>query len=111
MAAPEIFVARIKRFCHERAPAHLRDEMRLEVSVRGDSVTIWERRPPITEGIDDWTRMKIAPLRYLAAGKWALYWPDHRGRRHHYNIRRGVVLGLEEALNAVDTDELNVFFG
>jgi hypothetical protein len=72
--APEIAVAEIARFCHERTPAEFRDEMRLEVNVRATSVTILECRPLFVGEPDEWTRMKIAQLRFdRATAGWTLY--------------------------------------
>ena len=45
MAVPDLAAAKITRFCESRTPPQLRDEMRLQVDVRGDSVTILDCRP------------------------------------------------------------------
>jgi hypothetical protein len=45
MAAPDLAFAKIHRFCEDRTPPELRDEMRLEAAVRGNSVTIADCRP------------------------------------------------------------------
>src|SRR6266702_8756228 len=83
---PEIDVERAKRFCERRIPAHLRDEIRLEVGVRGSAITIFERRPPWIEWAGpEWSRMKIAQLRWDAAERlWRLYWADRNGRWLEY---------------------------
>jgi hypothetical protein len=44
-----------------QVPEHVRDEIRLEHSVRGKSITIVKRRPPWSEIIGpEWTSMNIA---------------------------------------------------
>jgi len=35
----------VGEFCRKRSPAHLKDELRLEYSVKGHEVVIVERRP------------------------------------------------------------------
>lgn len=66
---PETDLARIRRFCEERIPAHLRDQIRLEVETRGRSVTIVECRPYWLDPTAEWTRMKVAQFRYDEAEK------------------------------------------
>jgi hypothetical protein len=61
-------LTRVKQFCEQRvSPAQL-ELLRLECSVRGNSITILERRPAWSELIaPEWTSMKIARLRYDAS--------------------------------------------
>lgn len=37
---------KLRAFCEKRVPAHIRDEMRLEIGFRGMSVTLYDLRPP-----------------------------------------------------------------
>ena len=60
----DIAVAKVRRFCDQRVPAEVRDEACLEVTTRGASITIVERRPLWEGGPGAWTRMPIAQLRY-----------------------------------------------
>ena len=56
--------AQLKAWCASRSPAELRDEMRVEFKVRGNDVTIYERRAPWHPDVTDWTRAPVARLRY-----------------------------------------------
>ena len=57
MAPPELSLARIKRFCRDLIPPEGQKELRIETTVRADSVTIWERRLPTSPGQgSEWTR-------------------------------------------------------
>ncbi|MBN9097954.1 MULTISPECIES: DUF3024 domain-containing protein [unclassified Pseudonocardia] len=81
MAVPEIHVQRIAAYCATRVPAQARDQIRVEHTVRGATVTIIETRPP-WDGTDAaWTRRPIAQLRYDGR-RWRLWWPDRRTRWH-----------------------------
>ncbi len=42
---PELDVEKVKRWCRERVPAKFKDEVRLEVTTRGKSISIHECRP------------------------------------------------------------------
>lgn len=81
------------------------------MTVRGNFVTLWESRASTTEGVGEWTRMRVAQLRWLpGAARWALYWTDSRNRWHPYDDR-GVTLDLDKALKLIDADPLGAFFG
>ncbi|MGH2662775.1 MAG: DUF3024 domain-containing protein [Actinomycetota bacterium] len=72
----------VREFCEQRIPAHIRDQVRLEVGVRGNAISIFERRPPWRPDFGpEWSRLKIAQLRYdPSARTWTLFWADRRGR-------------------------------
>ena len=105
MAVPELSLATIRRFCREAAPPPLNREVRLEITVRGDSVTIFERRPPAADS-EEWTRMHAAQLRYDATGaQWSLYWRC-KSRWEPYADK----LNLAKALQIIGDDKLGAFF-
>lgn len=81
---PELDVEKLKRFCAKKVPATLADEVRLEVSTRGRSVSIHERRPVWRGAPGDWTSMPIAQLRYHGDGNWTLYFGDRNGKWVRY---------------------------
>ena len=76
---PERDVEKIRRFCRHRVPAKFADEVRLEVTTRGKSVSIYECRPVWRGAPAEWTRMPIAQIRYEGAGTWTLYFGDRNG--------------------------------
>jgi hypothetical protein len=66
---PETDIARVRRYCRRRVPPHARDQIRLETVVRGSAITIIERRAPWRDDFGpDWSRLKVAQLRYDNAG-------------------------------------------
>jgi hypothetical protein len=86
IAVPEVDLARIRRYCEGRVPAHVRDQVRLEVDVRGTAVTIVECRAPWKPEFGPvWTRLPVARLRFVAAsGVWTLNWRDRNEAWHRY---------------------------
>jgi Protein of unknown function (DUF3024) len=74
--------AHVAIFCRERCPEGLRDKVALEYDVRGNAITIVECRAPWRADYGpDWTRSKIAQLRYdPTATEWTLHWCDSRER-------------------------------
>ncbi|MBA2312295.1 MAG: hypothetical protein H0V97_05790 [Actinobacteria bacterium] len=63
----------VGRYCEDKVPPHVRDKIRNEYEIRGNSVTIVERRPPWREDFGpEWSRLTVAQLRYENEG-WTLY--------------------------------------
>ncbi|MFI9384310.1 DUF3024 domain-containing protein [Kutzneria sp. NPDC052558] len=79
MAVPEIHLKQIARWCAQRVPERVRDQVRIEHSTRGSNVTIFELWQPDLG--DEWSRRAIAQLRYDGSS-WRLYWPDRNTRWH-----------------------------
>ena len=90
MAIPELVrraaTRQVEAFCAQRVPAEVRDQVRLEFAVRGNAITIVERRPPWRADFGpDWSTSSVAQLRYdRANGSWSLYWCDSNARWHRY---------------------------
>ncbi len=45
----ELSVAKVKRFCDQKIPERVRDQLVWKVETRGRSITIFEHRPPWRE--------------------------------------------------------------
>jgi len=116
VAIPELVrrgaVRKVEAYCDARVPKGVRDQVRLEAGVRGNAVTIVERRPPWREGIGpEWTTLKIAQLRYDAAtGMWTLYWADRNGRWLRYPDAEPAS-SIETLIAAIEGDRSGAFFG
>jgi hypothetical protein len=109
---PETDVARVQRWCRDRVPAHVRDEVRVEVDVADRHLTIVECRPPWREDMGvEWTRFPIARLRFTkTTGVWSLYWRDRNLRFHAYDLVAATA-SIEELLAEVDRDPVAIFWG
>jgi Protein of unknown function (DUF3024) len=60
--------------------------VRVEAVVRGNSVTIFDCRPPWHPNLTEWSKVRVAQLRYSAdTHHWSLYWADRNGRWHRYD--------------------------
>ena len=116
MAIPEAIeregTKEVEAFCDRRIPADLRDQIRLEFSVRGNAITIVERRPPWREDFGpDWSSMKVAQLRYEPpTGNWALYWRNRNERWFRYpDVDPSK--DIRSLLNEIDADPTGIFWG
>jgi hypothetical protein len=116
VAVPELILraamTKVESFCRRHVPEQYRDEVRLEVTVRGNSVTVIERRPPWREGIGtEWTSLRIAQLRYDSAlALWSLYWSDSNDRWLHY-ADATPARSVDTLIEAIQDDRSGVFFG
>jgi hypothetical protein len=45
-------------------PASFRDQIRVEAAVCGSSVSIYECRPPGHQDLTEWSKVRVAKLRY-----------------------------------------------
>jgi Protein of unknown function (DUF3024) len=109
-APPETDLAKIRKYCQSRVPARLRHRVRIEAAVRGSSVTIFDCRPPWHPNLTEWSKVRVAQLRYSANNRhWSLYWADRIGRWHRYDdLAPGTV---EKVLNETEADPTCIFWG
>lgn len=114
MALDDFNKAKVKKivggFCINSIPVRLRTEIQLDYSIRGNSVTLIERR----KGYQDpllWIDMKIAQFRYdIDTGMWSLFWWRHTGRWYNYeNFEPSINLQL--LVDEVNEDPYGIFFG
>ncbi len=112
LAVPPEALAQVQAFCASRVPEGLRDEIRLECSTRGNTITIAERRPPWKPELGpEWSELKVAQLRHdQHTEAWSLYCADRNGRWFPYDEvdpSKDVRLLLDE----VDADPTGTFWG
>ena len=116
MAIPEltraVAVRKVAAFVDGRVPAHAAHQVRLEFSVRGKAITLFERRAPWRPDFGpEWSSLKVAQLRYdPGAGAWSLYWRDRNERWYPYpdaTPSRDVGPLLDE----IDRDPTCIFWG
>ncbi|MGW5360140.1 DUF3024 domain-containing protein [Actinopolymorpha pittospori] len=109
---PETDVARVQRWCRDRVPAQVRDQVRVELDVAERHLTIVECRPPWREDMGaEWTRFPIARLRYTKSTRlWSLYWRDRHQRFHEYD-QVPATQSVQDLLAEVDRDPTAIFWG
>lgn len=109
-ALPELDLERIRRYCAGRVPPQFADEIRIEVDVRGRSVTVRECRPPWKPEWVEWSRRPVAQLRYdEASGRWRLYAADRNGRWLSYP--KPPSQQVARLLDEIEADPTAIFWG
>lgn len=101
---------KVDKYCKNKIPEHLKDEIKLFYKFRGKSVTIFEYRSPWRKGMKDWTSVAIAQMRYDGkTGKWTLYCADRNDRWHeYYDIEP--TKDIDFLLKEVDEDPTGIFW-
>ncbi|MGH3181425.1 MAG: DUF3024 domain-containing protein [Streptosporangiaceae bacterium] len=108
----ELDVQRVRPWCDQRVPEHLRDQVRVECDIGPGHLTIVECRPPWREALGpEWTRFPIARLRYTKATRlWWLYWRDRHLRFHRYD-QLAPSPHVDDLLREIDHDPIAIFWG
>ena len=116
VATPELVrrgaFSKAEAYCDARVPEHVRDQVRLEAGMRGNAITIVERRPPWREGIGpEWSTQRIAQFRFdVGSARWALFWADRNGRWLLYPDAAPAP-SIDVLIEAIECDRSGAFFG
>jgi len=114
MALSEIQLAglstRLRKYCDDRVPAHVRDQLRLDFRASGSAVELFEVRPRFDKR-EEWIEHGVAKFRYVASKKtWELYCL-HRDLRWHSYQRMPRAKSFDRLLREVDADPTGIFWG
>jgi hypothetical protein len=108
---PELDVARVRRWCADTSPDHLRDQVRIECQVADRHLTVVDSRPPRVGTDREWIATPVARLRYTkSTGLWELYWRDSNGRFRVYE-QLAPSPRVEDLLAELDRDPTALFWG
>lgn len=103
--------SKLAAYCAQKLPPELHDQVRLEVEIEGENLTLIESRPHFRTP-ETWTRLPVARFRYNpGSGAWSLYSP-HLGKSEKwqtYPAKPERDIGKLIAL--VDADDTGVFWG
>lgn len=109
--SPSKALGAVEIFC-EQMGAQAGDEMRLECSRRGATITITRHRAPDRPEVDSsWTSLRIAQLRFdLEAASWTLHWLDRHDRWHVYDDAPSSE-NVDPLLREIRADPSGIFWG
>jgi Protein of unknown function (DUF3024) len=108
---PDLDLRRIRKYAAAVVPPEIQDQIRMEVDIRGKTVTIVECRAPWREDMGlEWSRGGVARMKFDATtNEWRLYWMDSNERWHIYDL---IAPGpISEILREVEIDRTNIFWG
>ena len=114
MAIPELerkrAGARLDKFC-QRVPADIRDQLSYLWKVRGNQVTLFERRPTWRGEPGEFTERAFDRFQFdPSTHHWMLKWSDRNGRFHPYE---GVesIRSFDRLVEEVESDPTGIFLG
>jgi Protein of unknown function (DUF3024) len=108
---PDLDLRKIHEYAARVVPPEFHHQIRIEVDVRGNTVTILECRPPWREDFGpEWTRQGVARMKFVTATeKWTLYWSDRNSHWHIFDlISPGTITKI---LREIEDDQTNIFWG
>ena len=110
---PDLDVEKIRRYCASRMPAEHAAEWRIECTVRGRSVTLFDCRAPGSGDIGpEWTRVPIAQLRFdTSSHAWSICWADRNSRWHPYPYNEIEPGSIDDMLTEIESDPTAIFWG
>jgi hypothetical protein len=110
-AIPDLDLRKIHEYSAGVVPPEFQDQIRIEVDIRGKTVTIMECRPPWREDFGpEWTRQGVARMKFdTATRKWTLYWSDSNSRWHIFDLVSPGSIG--QILREIEDDRTNIFWG
>ena len=97
-------------FC-DRVPPDIRDKLRYEFELAGNTYTIVEIRPYLTAPTRGYMRLGLARLKYRPTKRaWTLMWSDRNERWHTYKGFEYVDT-IDELIAEIQRDPTHIFFG
>jgi hypothetical protein len=101
--------AKLSKYCDSKIPVHVRDKLRLEYVIDGQSVTLVERRPHF-QNKELWTSCPFAKFTYVkSSNEWKLYCSDQNGKWHNFKNMTSKV--FDDLLEEVERDSTGIFYG
>ena len=105
---------KLKDYCDD-IPEHVKNKLRYDFKIRGNSVTLIESRPYFLNP-DRWTHHRFAQFRYNPyTGKWKLFAPDRNAKWHDYSQWKGnwdnSPCDFDRLLEEVEADPTGIFWG
>lgn len=107
-------IARVSKilqdYCNARVPPEVRDQVQLKFRFEGNSVFLFEHRPP-WDNREDWIEIPVAKFRYFVGRQeWVLFWRDRNEKWHRYELIAPSP-SFEDPLAEVDSDPTCIFWG
>lgn len=102
---------KVGEFCNKRVPVHLRNQVNVTFETRANNITLYENRAPWRPGLIEWTKSKVAQIRYdEKKAMWTLYCPDRNGKWHEYESLPPTK-NLDRIIEEIDADPTRIFWG
>ena len=106
----QLIKSKLSSYCNKRVPPHVRDQIKLDFKIRGNSVTLFEQRRSLHKQ-DEWIDIPIAQFRYdTAESLWTLFCTDRNSKWHQYTPAKPSK-DFNTLLLEVENDPTGIFWG
>jgi hypothetical protein len=114
MTLTEIETQKIKKYvgelCRKRSPEHIKDKLRIEFKIEGQSVILYEIRPVWNDPTRH-TEAPFAKIKFVRAkNEWQLFWQRSDMKWHRYQPMESAK-DLHILVDEIDRDPHYCFFG
>jgi hypothetical protein len=114
MSLPEftkqLIESKLSSYCEQRVPPHALDQVELTYKIRGNFVTLIERRRSLQDR-SAWVEIPISQFRYNPnKSTWTLYCADRNSKWHEYLPLRPSK-NFNNLLSEVEKDATHIFWG
>ncbi len=105
-------IALVTTYCASQIPPEHADKIRIEYGLRGNTITLYECRPPWREDLGpQWTSSRICSMQWSPQTRlWTLYARDRNDRRLDYEFVTPSQ-SVAPLLREVDDDPTAIFWG
>lgn len=115
VALPEFIKVLVEKklgeYCNNRVPVHLHNKLNVTFETRANNITIYENRAPWRSDLTEWTKIKVAQIRYdEKKAMWKLYCRDQYGKWHLYEPLPAMK-DLDRIIEEIETDPTGIFWG
>ena len=111
-APPSLDIAAVSAYCEQRVPPHALHQVRMDAVVDRHAVTLVERRAPWRPEFGQWTRSRVARLRWsVSRREWTLssgVTATTAGTAYEYTAPTTEIARL---LEEIDRDPTGIFWG
>lgn len=102
---------KIEAYCAQRLPAHLPEQVRIDIEIDGDAVTLIESRPHFQHP-EQWSRLPVARFCFNPASHtWTLFRPHFGPHETWLPYPAKPERDLEKLIRLLDTDQTGAFWG
>jgi Protein of unknown function (DUF3024) len=105
-------IALVTTYCATKIPSEHDSEIRIEYRVRGNTITIYECRPPWREDLGpDWTSLRVCTFQWDPKTRlWTLHARDRNERRLDYPYLDPAP-SVMPLLRELEKDPTGIFWG
>lgn len=112
MPIPQGDLEAIRSYADGLVPPRMQERVRIKVTRRGNTVTIWESQPLDPGDVSsEWFDVGVARMKYdESSGGWTLHWFDRNTKAHRYELLEANQ-PVRRVLQEIEDNATGIFWG